>query len=75
MKVFLKYQPTKRQFYCPTTKEYYGRNQLKELIVNGTITEINYLGSAEEREAAIDFLMYEKRPTLHDVMSRRNEDD
>lgn len=75
MKIFLKFQPAKRQFYSPTTKEYYGRKKLGELIRNGTITEISYLGSAEEREAAIDFLMYKQQPTLHEQLSRRNEND
>lgn len=68
MKIFLKYQPTKRQFYSPTLKQYFGRKQLGELIRNGTITAIEYLGPPDERKAAVDYLMYEKPKTLHETM-------
>lgn len=68
MKIFLKFQPTKRQFYSPTLKQYFGRVQLGKLIKDGTITAIEYLGPPEEREAAVAYLMYEQPKTMHETM-------
>ena len=71
VKVYLRFNRNNRQFYSPTLKKAFGREQLHELICNGTITEIEYLGSEEEREAAIDFLMYKQQLTLHDKLKER----